>query len=526
MKTKTVIYCRVSSREQEETGYSLDAQEKLLREYADKKGLQVVKVFRISESASGRQIRVVFNEMFQYLVKNKISCILCEKIDRLTRNLKDGAVVSDWIYQNLANEVHFVKENFIVNKNTRAHENLVWDMKVAIARFYTNNLSEEVKKGQKEKLSQGWLPTRPPVGYKTVGEKGHKIHIIDQETAPYIKKAFDLYGSGNYSMRAVIETLHKQGFRARSGKKVVKSVMESILNNPFYYGAMEWNGELIPTASHEPIITKELFNKVRDIRNGKKTPQFNRHEFQFRKMFVCGECQGTITAEIQKGIVYYHCNHYKNCSQKRYTPERKIEEKLFDVFRFFESITPEEADEIKAKIKANHTQEIEYKETTINRFNERYSSLQRRLDNLYNDRLDEKITPAFWEIKNKEIVEEQAVIQEELKKLKTDEAKYFEIWLSIIDLSRRAREIYEKRTPAERRILLSHIFSNLVLTDSNVSYTLKTSIQILAERVQQRIDAQKTFEPKKALHHNVKDSSCSKISSLLCDQGSNLGHPP
>lgn len=222
MKTKTVIYCRVSSREQEETGYSLDAQEKLLREYADKKGLQVVKVFRISESASGRQIRVVFNEMFQYLVKNKISCILCEKIDRLTRNLKDGAVVSDWIYQNPANEVHFVKENFIVNKNTRAHENLVWDMKVAIARFYTNNLSEEVKKGQKEKLSQGWLPTRPPVGYKTVGEKGHKIHIIDQETAPYIKKAFDLYGSGNYSMRAVIEMLYKQGFRARSGKKIVK----------------------------------------------------------------------------------------------------------------------------------------------------------------------------------------------------------------------------------------------------------------------------------------------------------------
>ena len=52
-----------------------------------------------------------------------------------------------------------------------AHENLVWDMKVAIARFYTNNLSEEVKKGQKAKLESGWMPQRPCLGYKTIGDK-------------------------------------------------------------------------------------------------------------------------------------------------------------------------------------------------------------------------------------------------------------------------------------------------------------------------------------------------------------------
>jgi len=209
--TKAILYARVSSKEQEETGYSLDAQEKLLKDYAAKNGFEIMKIFKITESASGKQIRKTFNEMLGYAERNKISIILCEKIDRLTRNIKDAAIVSDWISGDEARQVHFVKENFILSKNTRAHENLVWDMKVAIARFYTNNLSEEVRKGQKEKLAQGWLPTKPPLGYRTIGDKGHKIHIIDEEKAPLVKKIFELYSSGNYSLNELVRVIYKEG---------------------------------------------------------------------------------------------------------------------------------------------------------------------------------------------------------------------------------------------------------------------------------------------------------------------------
>ena len=141
---KSIIYCRVSSKEQEEAGYSLDSQEKLLKEYADKNNFKIEKVYRISESASGKQIRKTFNEMLQVATKNKVDVILCEKTDRLTRNPKDAVIIDDWVKEDARREIHFVKENFILNQQTKAHENLVWDMKVAIARFYTNNLSEEV----------------------------------------------------------------------------------------------------------------------------------------------------------------------------------------------------------------------------------------------------------------------------------------------------------------------------------------------------------------------------------------------
>lgn len=494
MNTKAVIYCRVSSKEQEETGYSLPAQEKLLTDYATRKNIEIAKVFSVAESASGAKQRKIFAEMMEYIEKHDIPVLLCEKVDRLTRNLKEAVTANDWIEVDPKRQIHFVKQNLVIHLGSKSDEKFRWDIEIVLAKKFISNLSEEVKKGQEQKIRSGWLPTKPPLGYKTIGEKGHKIHVIDQEKAPFIKKLFEYYSTGNYSMKRVVEQLYTEGFRTHAGGKPVKSKIESLLKDPFYYGAIRWNDVVHTGGRHEPLITKELFDKAQEIRSGKKASAYSKHEFQFRKMVTCAECKGTVTAEIQKGIIYYHCNHYRNCQQKKYTPEEILEQKLFGVFKFFENITSEEAEQIKAEIKANHAQEIEYKESTLKSLNDRYGQLQRRLDNLYNDRLDETITMDFWQKKQKDITDEQNAIQDQIKKLKSEEAKYFEIWLNILDLARRAREIYEKRSPAQRRVLLNHIFSSLTLSDEGADYKLKAPVQKLAERVQKRIDEEKTFE--------------------------------
>lgn len=149
------MYCRVSSKEQEETGYSLPAQEKLLKEYAQRKGFTIVKVFSISESASGVKQRQVFHEMIKYAEKNRIPHLLCEKVDRLTRNLKDAIVVSDWLENNEERQLHFVKQNLVLHKDAKSDEKFRWDIEIILAKKYIANLSEEVKKGQKEKIAQG-----------------------------------------------------------------------------------------------------------------------------------------------------------------------------------------------------------------------------------------------------------------------------------------------------------------------------------------------------------------------------------
>ena len=137
---KTVLFARVSSKEQEQEGYSLPAQEKLLTEYAERKNLEITKSFSISESASGRYQRKTFNEMLEYVTKNKIKVIVCEKVDRLTRNLKDAVSINEWIQEDPERQVHFVKENCVLSKESKSNEKFIWNIKVSVAQYYIEKL--------------------------------------------------------------------------------------------------------------------------------------------------------------------------------------------------------------------------------------------------------------------------------------------------------------------------------------------------------------------------------------------------
>ena len=121
----------------------------------------------------------------------------------------------------------------------------------------------------------------------------------------------------------------------------------------------------------------------------------------------------------------------------------------------------------------------------------------------------------FWENKQAEIAKEQESTLGQITKMKNEEAKYFEIWLNVLDLATRAREIYQKRTSEERRLLLSHIFSNLVLSDKKLNYTLKEPIKVLAERLQQGIVPYKNFELEKSFDDKAEEPFDIKMSIVL-----------
>lgn len=488
MKNKTmkaVSYARVSSREQEETGYSLDSQIKTLSEYGDRKQFEIAKIFRVTESASKWQIRKTLQEMLAYCEKYKIDVILCEKIDRLTRSLKDAAIVNDWVQAKEGREVHFVKENFVLNKNTRAHENLVWDMKVAVARFYTNNLSEEVKKGQKEKISQGWLPTKPPLGYQTVGEKGHKIHVINEEKAPFIREMFELYSTGNYSLKALVAEMFRRGLRNKTGGKVGKSRMHNLLTDPFYYGDLRWKG-ITTKGSHPPIINRGLFEKVQFLLGRKiASPQYRRHLPVFKAKLNCEECKGTITWELQKGNWYGHCNHYKNCSQKASIRQDRLEEQLFP---FFDGVAPKNKrvlSWLERALKESHAEEIDQhtrKRTEIVRGIDR---ADRRMQQAYLDKLDGTADAALCQKVMEESRREKDALVEALKGLGEDQKAYYEAGYAIHELAANARAIYEspKATIEEKRLLLSHVFSNIELSEGNVKPNYTYAFEFLSEWV-------------------------------------------
>ena len=518
---KAVLFARVSSKEQEETGYSLPAQEKLLKEYAERKGFKVAKLFSISESASGRKQRKTFEEMLEYTKKNDIKIIICEKVDRLTRNLKDAVCINEWINGNEEREVHFVKENCVLNKNSKSNEKFIWNIKVSVAQYYIDNLSEEVKKGQMEKIRQGWLPTKPPLGYKTVGEKGHKIHIIDEEKAPLVRKMFELYATGNYSLKQLVEIMYKEGLRTRGGNKLVKSRLAKLLSDPFYYGKIRWNGKIYD-GKQEPLISKELFDRVQEILRSKKTPKYRKHFPLFKGLIRCAKCNSLITWYIKKGHWYGQHNNYKDCPERKNGTIRqeKIEEQLIPYFDRITIKNKRIAEWIKKALKESHKDEIEYHNKAIEELNRRYEQIQRRLNMLYDDKLDGKIPLEFYERKFKQYTREKEEIVSSIEKHSNAQTKYFELGISILELSQKAKEIYQKATIEEKRTLLNLVFSNLYLNEGKLTVFYTKPFEILANSV---IATNKIFEPPELLENKAKSrDSDPAFCELLRGQDSNL----
>jgi DNA invertase Pin-like site-specific DNA recombinase len=174
------MYARVSSKEQDREGFSIPAQTKLMKDYADANDIQVAREFVDVETAK-KSGRTSFNEMLQYVRRHPtVRTLLVEKTDRLYRNLKDWVTVDD-----LDIEIHFVKEGVVLSQDSRSSEKFMHGIKVLMAKNYIDNLSEETRKGMLEKAEQGLWPTVAPIGYLNVeGPNGKKIITIDPALAP------------------------------------------------------------------------------------------------------------------------------------------------------------------------------------------------------------------------------------------------------------------------------------------------------------------------------------------------------
>ena len=469
LEQRAIIFCRVSSRDQENSGYSLPAQRKLLEEYANKKNFKVIKVFSPSESANEKKQRETFKEMFRYVKQNNISIIICEKADRLTRGFKSMVIVDEWISENEQREVHLVKDSLILGKNARSQEKLNWGIRVVLAKNYIDNLSEEVKKGQLEKINQGWLPKAPPLGYKTIEKDGHKIHVINIEKSNLVKKVFELYSTGEYSLSTLTEKMYSLGLRNKRGNKIVKSKIHDLLKNPYYYGKIKWKDKIYD-GSQEPLIEKSLYDSVNNVLSSKNTPKYGKHNYLFRGLIKCGECSGSITWEEHKGVIYGHCNHYKNCSQTIWYKENKIDIEVLKAVKNLKLNSPLITDWIRKALKYSHSDKIEFMKNSLDELNKRLDQLQIKLNRLYDDRLDGLIDQEIYTRKFDEIKKEKEDVLENIKGHEKASIKYQENGINTYDISQTADNLYPKGNIDDKRKILYKLFQTLTLKDNTLEY--------------------------------------------------------
>jgi DNA invertase Pin-like site-specific DNA recombinase len=473
------LYARVSSDKQEDEGYSIPAQLRMLQEYADRQGFTVTEEFIDVETAK-QPGRSAFNRMVKALkAKNAPKILLVEKTDRLTRNYHDELTINSLV-QEQGVSVHYVKEGEIICQNASSHTKLIHNIKVALAQHYVDNLSEEIKKGKREKAKQGGWSSKAPLGYQMV--KGELQ--VDPEGAAFVKKAFSLFASGIYSLRACADKLFESGLIYKPGIPVIQAAtLQKILTNRLYLGEVHNNGERYP-GRHQPLVDEITFQQAqRALRKDNKPLSYTANTFVFRGIVNCGECGSPLVGELKKGgkYTYYRCvtkAHRGECSQG-YINEIKMSEAVKQTFlriRFPEHVKDAiglavaESDKIKQRQDEHQASEIRRKLTNAK------SAIQQA----YRDRTAGIIDAEFFQELAAEYKEKIQNLEIELQAIGNADIDYYETVQMLFELGETLYSSWIAGTVEENALLLKLVCSNFSVKDGNPLIELKEPFRTLA----------------------------------------------
>ncbi len=478
---KAVLYARVSSDEQERQGFSIPAQVKLLQDYARNNNIQIVKEFTESETAkkSGRK---QFNAMVKFLKQSKdVNTILVEKTDRLYRNPSDYGLIDEGKF-----ELHFVKEHEIINDEASSHQKFVHGLKVLMAKNFIDNLREETRKGLKEKAEEGIFPNRAPYGYKNVrNERGKSIIEVNQTTAPFIKRAFEIYSSGNISVKDTAAQLVKEGYSYRPySPKITAGALEDMLKNPFYIGMFRFKGQLMQ-GTHTPLISNQLFMRVQSAFKKDNKPLYNKHKFLLGNFLTCGDCGCSIVGEIKKQkYIYYRCTWAygkDKCKNHKYYKEHELLDRLGDAVKAVQLDKNIRQRILDAVVELNK-QEQDFQSESLRRLNTEAEKIRNEIRAIYQDKLDGIISPERWQEENELRQERLIVLKARIEALDKSNQKFMDEINLTLELLENTYDKYLQVSDENKAELLKTLLSNCILKSGNLSWTYKKPFCYIAEK--------------------------------------------
>ena len=313
MNKKAILYVRVSTDEQAEKGYSLAHQEEKLRQYCAMQNIQIVGFYKEDHSAQTFE-RPEFTKLlaFSKKSKNAVNLLLFTKWDRFSRNAGDAYGMINQLNK-LGIEPQALEQPLDL---TIPENKIMLAFYLAAPEVENDRRSLNIISGMRRAKKEGRYLGPAPVGYKNVrDEKGKGQIIIDESQAPIVKWAFEEIAKGIHSVHAIWEMAKEKGLK--SGR----THFWVVIKNPLYCGLIEipaYKDEesLIVNGTHEPIISKELFEQVQFVLFGRKknSPlrQTKKEELPLRGFLLCPKCNNKLTGSASKGCkggkyFYYHC---------------------------------------------------------------------------------------------------------------------------------------------------------------------------------------------------------------------------
>ena len=515
-------YCRLSRDEDRENYSSIEEQKRIIIDYANTRNWNISKIY-IDDNVSGYTFnRPEFSKMIEKVKEEKIDIVIAKDLSRIGRN--NGKVLV------LIDEFKNMQKNLILVSELGGTYDVLNDSDDCIGittwfnERYIKDCSRKTRENMYSKQKSGRLIMGNYYGYEKVFKDNIPMLSVVPEIRPAIKLIFKLYIEDGYGYQKISEILNNEYkfptpseyyrikhlergriYKHKVQKKWTKDMVSHILKNPIYEGTLithkkrsvNIRGKIVNVPKeeqfifenhHEPIISKEMFKLVQELRNKKYKQNISggnkKHNYYFSGMCICNECGSGMSGIIIKRKINekgYDCSKYRQYGKKRCCcheiREKDILIHLKEFLKYTKQKYLKEIQSIKLEQKKDKRNKDKLKiQNTLNILNEEYlmlinqkikemassnNLLQREfIENTYKKLEKEKMQRIVY-LQELILNDEKKNLEDKIPKLKTS-LEYFD-------------EIIEKEEPSKfmMQMLIDKIY---VCIDKTIIFKLKSDI--------------------------------------------------
>lgn len=409
-----VIYARYSSSAQ--TEQSIDGQLRVCKEYAERKGYNILGEYIDRAMTGTNDNRPEFQKMIADSSKKEFEFVLVYKLDRFSRSKYDNAIYKHKLQQNGVRVISAMEEI------SNTPEGLLMEgLLEMFAEMYSKDLSQKVKRGMRESILKGnFAGGNILLGYKVGSDK--KIYI-DEEKAQAVKFIFEEYAKGTRKIE-IIEQLNKMGYRNNKGQKFTKQSIQNALTNKKYIGL--YKNEFVENNNYYPaIIDMTTFEKVQErLKHNKRFATKPKEKFLLSGKVFCGHCGANMigtsgtshTGQIHAYYTCYERNKHHNCNKKNEN-KTKLENEVFEKI-YHKILRKDKINQIADGLIKEYENNFTYKrikelESKIEDIEKQFDKISNQITKLNNNNIIERLNKQA-----NDLTEQQEIYKAEIKKLK------------------------------------------------------------------------------------------------------------
>ena len=454
------LYARKSTDVEDKQVLSIEGQLAELRSLAKGEGLEVAAEF-VEKRTAKMPGRPVFNEMLSRIQQGEAQGIVCWKIDRLARNPVDSGQISWLLQQSVIQRIQTHDRSFLPADNV-----LMMSVEFGMANQFIRDLSANTSRGLRHKARLGQFPGTAPVGY--LNDTRAKTIVVDRKKSKVIRAAFELYAQGNSRLEDISIFLAENGVKSHLGNKTHKDRVKFILTNPFYYGHFRYGGEMYE-GKHTPLVDKHLFDKVQGVLVRRGHPQKNEKDPKaLCGLLRCGECGMGITAERQKGHIYYRCTKKKGGCSQPYVREEILAADLSEILTHY-AMPQDWMQGLLALADEDEKDSTKTAATLLRGLQEQIGVFNRKLDRLTDLFIEQDIDRDAYLMRKRGLMSEKKSVEEVIAKSQRGGMPWLEPMREWIKDASLLDEIAKNDDLPSKKSSLQKIFgSNLTLRNKKV----------------------------------------------------------